>query len=560
MLNIFENCSSLNTVSILGNIKEIDSSVFPKATKIYVNPKTFLSLTALWRSGYTPFKIGTEEQMAAPQIVVQRTTASSLSLKGLYTKGIIDVVSEKFSCNGKMVEGDSIFMSGLPPYGDYSAVYSAVYSIEFDYGGTETETYQVTKEVYPEPLRMTSAQPKVVSMGNVIVSATTNLDENEENVGFEWRCIDWTDEFASNTGTAVLYGGTIEGYIKNLNTDKLWKFRPYYLSDDGTYHYGDWMGMDPTNTSYFEPTVHTYGTISIEGNTALVRGYALGGTDDVVVKGFKYWRTQPNATGQQKKAPAFPADVITVEATGQQKMSANLTGLEYNSTYHYVAFATTSAGETFYGEEQMFTTPLAMAKYATFYDSQSAYTLPAGLKASVVTGMSSGKLVYKVIAEGGKSNNVVPKGVAVMLTSAQEDASAYTLTPTESDVTYTGTNWLYGSDEATTTTASGNSRFYKLSYGASGTDKSEVFGWYWGAANGGAFSIAGHKAWLAVPMVAGAPTRSFSMEGDATDIVDIETTKIQNEDEGYYDLQGRRVTEPVSKGIYIHKGKKIIIR
>lgn len=456
----------------------------------------------------------------------------------------------------KHQEGDSIFVSGL----NSGRRYYVFYTIEVDYGGTETETYQVTKEVYPEPLRMTSAQPKVVSMGNVIVSATTNLDENEENVGFEWRCIDWTDEFASNTGTAVLYGGTIEGYIKNLNTDKLWKFRPYYLSDDGTYHYGDWMGMDPTNTSYFEPTVHTYGTISIEGNTALVRGYALGGTDDVVVKGFKYWRTQPNATGQQKKAPAFPADVITVEATGQQKMSANLTGLEYNSTYHYVAFATTSAGETFYGEEQMFTTPLAMAKYATFYDSQSAYTLPTGLKASVVTGMSSGKLVYKVIAEGGKSNNVVPKGVAVMLTSAQEDASAYTLTPTESDVTYTGTNWLYGSDEATTTTASGNCRFYKLSYGPSGTDKSEVFGWYWGAANGGAFSIAGHKAWLAVPMVAGAPTRSFSMEGDATDIVDIETTKMQNEDEGYYDLQGRRVTEPVSRGIYIHKGKKIIIR
>ena len=200
------------------------------------------------------------------------------------------------------------------------------------------------------------------------------------------------------------------------------------------------------------------------------------------------------------------------------------------------------------------------ALYATFYDSQADYVLPAGLKASVVTGMSSGKLVYKVIAEGGKSNNVVPKGVAVMLTSAQEDASAYTLTPTESDVTYTGTNWLYGSDEATTTTASGNCRFYKLSYGASDTDKSEVFGWYWGAANGGAFSIAGHKAWLAVPTAAGAPTRSFSMEGDATDIVDIETTKMQNEDEGYYDLQGRRVTEPVSKGIYIHKGKKIIIR
>ena len=31
-----------------------------------------------------------------------------------------------------------------------------------------------------------------------------------------------------------------------------------------------------------------------------------------------------------------------------------LTGLDYDATYHYTAFITTSTGETFYGEEQMF--------------------------------------------------------------------------------------------------------------------------------------------------------------------------------------------------------------
>lgn len=37
-------------------------------------------------------------------------------------------------------------------------------------------------------------------------------------------------------------------------------------------------------------------------------------------------------------------------------MTTNLTGLDYNSTYHYLAFVTTSEGETFYGEEQIFQT------------------------------------------------------------------------------------------------------------------------------------------------------------------------------------------------------------
>ena len=203
--------------------------------------------------------------------------------------------------------------------------------------------------------------------------------------------------------------------------------------------------------------------------------------------------------------------------------------------------------------------------YASFYDSQSAYALPMGMKASVVTGLSKGKLVYKVIAEGGKTNNVVPKGVAVMLTSQTDDASAYTLTPTESAATYTDTNWLHGSDLATTTTADGgNYWFYKLSYGASGSAQSDVFGWYWGAANGGAFSIAGHKAWLAVPKAAGAPVRSFAFDGE--DIGWDETTDIENvevktlDDDAYYDLQGRRIEKPTMRGIYIHNGKKIMIK
>jgi len=495
-------------------------------------------------------------QGLSPHIETWTSTASSISAKGAYMEGDAKVVASKIQiAESEPMANNEGSISGLTP----NKGYIVDYTIEVDYGGTENAFYTCTDYAYTQPLQFSTAQPKVVSEGNVVVSASTNLDENEENVGFEWRCIDWTDEFPSNTGTAYLYDGAIEGNIKNLNTNKLWKFRPYYLSDSGTYHYGDWMGVDPTNTSYFEPTVRTYAKINIQGNTALVKGYALSGTDDVVVKGFKYWRTRNGVHKASTRSVNLPSDAITVEATGQQAISANLTGLDYNATYHYVAFVTTSAGETYYGEEQMFTTPLATAKYATFYDSQSAYTLPKGLTASVLTGVNNKQLTYKVIAEGGKSNNVVPKGVAVMLTSTKNDATSYTMTPTESEATYTGANLLKGSDVATTTTGS-NCWHYKLSYGASDTDMSQTFGWYWGAANGGAFQIESHKAWLAVPKNAGAAARAFSVEGEATDIVEVEKDETQEGTDVYYDMQGRPVEKPVSKGVYIYQGRKIIIK
>ena len=57
-----------------------------------------------------------------------------------------------------------------------------------------------------------------------------------------------------------------------LNTEKLWKYRPYYEASSGKRYYSDWVGLDPTNTSYFEPTVHTYANINVTGNEAQVRG------------------------------------------------------------------------------------------------------------------------------------------------------------------------------------------------------------------------------------------------------------------------------------------------
>ena len=281
------------------------------------------------------------------------TTASSVSAIGAYTEDDAKVVGHNIQfANDNVVDGNEISASGLNP----GKSYIVKYNIVVDYGGEETATYSASKSIYTDDLKFNMAQPKVVSEGNVIVSASANLDEDEENVGFEWRSTDWTNEFPSNTGTAYLYDGTIEGYIKNLNTSKLWKCRPYYLSNSGIYHYGDWMGIDPTNTSYFEPTVRTYSKITINGNTALVRGYALSGTDEVKVQGFKYWRTRKGG-GIHHKVIAVPTDAMTVELNNkQQTLTTTLSDLEYDSEYCCVAFVTTTDGSTFYGEEQTFVT------------------------------------------------------------------------------------------------------------------------------------------------------------------------------------------------------------
>ena len=118
-------------------------------------------------------------------------------------------------------------------------------------------------------------------------------EEENVSVGFEWRRYDWPDEIENRSGGAYIYAGTIEGSIKNLNAEKFWKIRPYFQSQAGNRYRGDWVTIDPSDASYFEPTVHTYKTISVEDNTAEVKGFVMQGSDDVESQGFVYWENTP---------------------------------------------------------------------------------------------------------------------------------------------------------------------------------------------------------------------------------------------------------------------------
>ncbi len=284
-----------------------------------------------------------------PMVISSNVTASSISASGDYIQGDAKVISTLLTVDGKEITGVSGAIHGLEPNTSYNCSYMVV----VEYGKGDTYTYADSKSIRTADLTLTTQQPKVISEGNVIVAAQSNLDDEETNVGFEWRRTDWTDDFDSKTGGAYLYEGMMEGYIRSLNSRYLWKFRPFYTSDAGNTYYGDWKGMDPSDYSYFEPTVYTYSSVTVQGNSAEVKGYAMRGTDNVTSQGFMYWSA--GSASSRRMANSIPSDAKTILASGNV-MTATLENLEYDTHYCYVAFVKTSEGETFYGEQQIFKT------------------------------------------------------------------------------------------------------------------------------------------------------------------------------------------------------------
>lgn len=304
---------------------------------------------------YSDDEVTFDTQSLNPQISISDLKANGAQIKGSYSKGDAPVYKTTFSTSRYGTEteykNDRFMQTGLNP----DQKYTLYYRVYYHYGkNNENSGYEVAERYFTtKELKMTMLQPRNVSSTSSVVAAETNLSDDETGAGFEWRKYDAPESLPSSKGKAIVYDGRMEGKINNLQP-VYYKVRPYYESASGNVYYGDWMTFDPTDFSYFEPTVHTYDFLEGPAANAIeVRGYVMQGTDDVLEQGFEYWKT--GGAASPRMMTRGDNEVMRVQATGQM-MIATLKDLDYASDYVVRAYVTT-AGGTVYGEERTFTTP-----------------------------------------------------------------------------------------------------------------------------------------------------------------------------------------------------------
>lgn len=189
--------------------------------------------------------------------------------------------------------------------------------------------------------------------------------------------------------------------------------------------------------------------------------------------------------------------------------------------------------------------------FGTLYNA-NALTVPAGASCGIVTGVTNGVLDvdYKYAA----GQNVPAKTPVLVKAPGKESVTFTTTTSTETAPT---TNLLKGADKDGVFATEAGYIYYKLAYD-NFTAKTGL-GFYWGEANGGAFTMKAGKAYLAVEQAVAQGAQKFSLEGNATGIEAVEQADEANR--VVYTLDGRRVmNEKLAKGLYIINGKKVLVK
>ena len=283
---------------------------------------------------------------------------TTVKLLGSYAAGGAKIKSFAWYEDGsktiKVADTKDATISGLVP--------GSTHQFHLTINGQASWTASSTKiKVTLPSVKFKMLQPKCVSDSKAIIAAETNISDLESNIGFQWKKYGAPESLDPKEGYAVVRDGVIEGYISNLQSTLYYNVRAFFKDVEGKYYYSDWITFDPSDFSFFEPTVRTYSTEIVGDNHATLRGYVLPGTDDIVRQGFQYW-VNPKAISR-----ADAPEIFTVEAKGQM-MTAEISNLKPGCEYIFRAFVETKSGFT-YGEEQSFQTSGASGLEDTFINN-----------------------------------------------------------------------------------------------------------------------------------------------------------------------------------------------
>lgn len=174
------------------------------------------------------------------------------------------------------------------------------------------------------------------------------------------------------------------------------------------------------------------------------------------------------------------------------------------------------------------------ATYATKYNVKVPESNDVKVMTVKVNDDNSTITLHEVAA-----NTVIPANTGILVKAAPGD---YNFVVTSDEGKELENNSLVAAKEAVT---SDGARFFAL------TKMDTKVGF--AVVNNGVKIPAG-KAYLEVPT--STPAKFFSLDGEATGINSVKTAKA---DGAYYTLEGVKTTKPV-KGLYIHNGKKIVVK
>ena len=189
--------------------------------------------------------------------------------------------------------------------------------------------------------------------------------------------------------------------------------------------------------------------------------------------------------------------------------------------------------------------------YSTFYYISNDAKLPEGLTAYTYSIKQDGDVTKLVSSHQFNAGDIIPANCAVVVKGKPGNYSIALLEPTSTE---NYENVLKGTNYAKVIDNDANKQYYMLSLDNNGDN----VGFYWGAADGGAFTNKAHGAYLAIEKSANGKVTSFVLnpEGEcATGITSVKTdSKMAS---AIYDLSGRRTVNP-SHGFYIINGNKYL--
>lgn len=209
--------------------------------------------------------------------------------------------------------------------------------------------------------------------------------------------------------------------------------------------------------------------------------------------------------------------------------------------------------------------------YATFSSDKDVVFTKDVIVSAVAVSVAENKLsitnlttdYYEVTdATVGEGTGIVENGYYVpknngVLISCTNASAKYYFPKTEETVTLQDNQLKPAPAEGGVFTPETGYKYYKLAY--NNYDEKTGLGFYWGAENGGAFSVKAGTAYLAVPTTEVSGAKAFTLDGGV--VTGISSVNVEsNRTKTIYNIAGQRVYDMTKSGLYIVDGKKVVVK